>query len=139
MSLLISCKKEGRPQREIDEDIITQYIADNNLSATPTGSGLYYVIDEEGSGDQPNSQSTVKVYYKGYLTNGSVFDESEINGAELSLNAVINGWQEGIPKFKEGGEGLLLIPSELGYGSSGNSGIPSNSVLIFEIRLIEVL
>lgn len=134
-----SCKKEVVDYSQIDEDIITQYIADNNLTAIATGTGLYYVIDTPGSGVKPNSQSTVTVAYKGYLTNGSVFDESANAGISFSLTGVIEGWQQGMPFFKEDGTGVLLIPSALGYGSQATSGIPANSVLIFDIRLIEVL
>ena len=134
-----SCKKESVDYTQIDEDIITQYITDNNLIAIATGTGLYYVIDAPGSGAQPNSQSTVTVAYKGYLTNGSVFDESASSGISFSLTSVIQGWQEGIPYFKEGGTGILLIPSALGYGSQATSGIPANSVLIFDVGLFEVL
>ena len=134
-----SCKKEVVDYTQIDEDIITQYIADNNLTAIATGTGLYYVVDAPGNGTQPNSQSTVTVAYKGYLTNGSVFDESVSSGISFSLTSVIQGWQEGIPYFKEGGSGILLIPSELGYGSQATSGIPANSVLVFEVALIDVL
>ena len=134
-----SCKKEVVDYTQIDEDIITQYIADNNLTAIATGTGLYYVIDAPGNGIQPNSQSTVTVAYKGYLTNGSVFDESTIDGISFSLTSVIRGWQEGIPYFKEGGSGILLIPSALGYGGQATSGIPANSVLVFEVELIDVL
>ena len=134
-----SCKKEVVDYSQIDEDIITQYIVDNNLTAIATGTGLYYVIDTLGNGAQPNSQSSVTVAYKGYLTNGSVFDESTIAGVSFSLTSVIQGWQEGIPYFKEGGSGILLIPSALGYGSQATSGIPANSVLVFEVELIDVL
>ena len=134
-----SCKKEPVDYTEIDEGIITQYIADNNLTAIATGTGLYYVIEVPGTGAQPNSQSTVTVAYKGYLINGSVFDESASAGISFSLTSVIQGWQEGIPYFKEGGSGILLIPSALGYGSQATSGIPANSVLVFDIRLIDVL
>ena len=134
-----SCKKEAVDYSQIDEDIITQYIADNNLTAIATGTGLYYVIDAPGTGAQPSSQSTVTVAYKGYLTNGSVFDESASAGISFSLTSVIQGWQEGIPYFKEGGSGILLIPSALGYGSEAKSGIPANSVLIFDVGLIDVL
>ena len=134
-----SCKKEVVDYSQIDEDIITQYIVDNNLTAIATGTGLYYVIDTPGNGAQPNSQSSVTVAYKGYLTNGSVFDESTIAGVSFSLTSVIQGWQEGIPYFKEGGSGILLIPSALGYGSQPTSGIPANSVLVFEVELIDVL
>ena len=126
-----SCKKEVVDYTQIDEDIITEYIVDNNLTAIATGTGLYYVVDTPGNGTQPNSQSTVTVAYKGYLTNGSVFDESASSGISFSLTSVIQGWQEGIPYFKEGGSGILLIPSEFGYGSQATSGIPANSVLVF--------
>ena len=54
------------------------------------------------------------------------------------LSGVIQGWQEGIPLFKEGGSGILLIPSALGYGSQSVGSIPANSVLIFDINLIDV-
>ncbi len=134
-----SCKKEEVDYTQIDEDIIKQYITDNNLTATATGTGLYYVVDTPGNGAQPSSQSTVTVAYKGYLSNGSVFDESASSGISFSLTSVIQGWQEGIPYFKEGGSGILLIPSALGYGSQATSGIPANSVLIFEVELIDIL
>jgi FKBP-type peptidyl-prolyl cis-trans isomerase FkpA len=137
--LLTSCKKEETvDQKAIDEDIITKYIADNNLSATATGSGLYYVMSTVGTGAQPSSNSNVTVVYKGYLTDGSIFDQSKSTGLNISLTSVIKGWQEGIPYFKVGGKGKLLIPSALGYGAQAQSSIPANSVLIFDITLLDV-
>jgi FKBP-type peptidyl-prolyl cis-trans isomerase FkpA len=85
------------------------------------------------------STSDVKVAYKGYFTDGSVFDESSAAGITFNLQGVIAGWTEGIPFFKEGGTGKLLLPSALGYGKSGTNGIPKNSVLIFDIELLQVL
>lgn len=138
--LFFGCKKvTSTEQAEIDKEIILKYIADNNLNATATGSGLYYVIDNPGTGAACNSNSTVKVAYKGYFTNGEVFDESGAAGISFGLQQVIKGWTEGIPYFKEGGNGILLVPSALGYGPDGTSGIPKNSVLIFDVELIEVL
>jgi FKBP-type peptidyl-prolyl cis-trans isomerase len=52
---------------------------------------------------------------------------------------VIPGWTSGIPYFKEGGYGKLLIPSALGYGPSGSGSIPPNTVLVFDVKLIQVL
>ena len=136
---LFACKqKESIDYIEIDEDLISKYVADSNLNAIATGTGLYYVVQATGVGIQPLSESTVTVAYKGYLTDGTVFDESDSNGITFSLKNVIKGWQEGIPLFKEGGSGILLIPSALGYGSSAQGQIPANSVLIFEINLIDV-
>ena len=136
---LFSCKeKENVNQPALDEEIITKYISDNKLVATATGSGLYYVVQTPGSGAQPTSTSNVTVAYKGYLTNGTVFDQSKSGGYATSLTQVIKGWQEGIPYFKKGGKGILLIPSVLGYGSQGAGSIPANSVLIFEVELLDV-
>ncbi|MCX6297073.1 MAG: FKBP-type peptidyl-prolyl cis-trans isomerase, partial [Bacteroidetes bacterium] len=60
-------------------------------------------------------------------------------GITFGLNEVIKGWTEGIPYFKKGGKGKLIIPADLGYGSDDYNGIPGNSVLIFDIKLIDVL
>ncbi len=131
-------KKKIEEQSKTDNSIILKYIADHNLTASSTNSGIYYVINKIGNGVYPNSNSQVKVAYKGYFTDGSVFDQSENIGIIFGLQEVIKGWTEGIPYFSEGGSGTLLIPSSLGYGSKGTSGIPENSVLIFDINLIAV-
>ncbi|KAF2079169.1 FKBP-type peptidyl-prolyl cis-trans isomerase [Flavobacterium sharifuzzamanii] len=119
---------------------ITDYLAKNNLTATKTSTGLYYIIKTEGTGKQPSVLSTVTVKYKGYYTSGKTFDQSkDAAGATFPLNKVIQGWKEGIPFFKEGGTGVLLIPSHLGYGSYDDPrGVPAGSVLIFDIELISV-
>ena len=131
-----SCKKED--QSKTDQEIIEKYISDHKLDAHQTASGLYYVIQDSGTGRQPASNNYVKVAYKGYFTDGEVFDKSTDEGIKFQLTDVIPGWREGIPLFKEGGKGILLIPSELAYGSQSRSGIPANSVLIFDIHLIKV-
>jgi len=134
---LFSCNKKKK-QAKLDDDIITKYISDNQLNATKTESGLYYIINTQGVGENPKSNSTVRVAYRGYFTNNNPFDDSDTTGISFSLTSVIEGWQEGIPYFKPGGRGVLLIPSALGYGKTARQGIPANSVLIFDIHLIEV-
>jgi FKBP-type peptidyl-prolyl cis-trans isomerase FkpA len=135
----VSCnKRKVKSQAELDEKVITNYITDNKLNATATGSGLYYVVHDPGTGAQPNSGSNVTVKYKGSLKDGTVFDQSADVGITISLNSVIKGWQEGIPLFKKGGRGVLLIPSSLGYGTQATGKIPANSVLIFDIELLNV-
>jgi len=135
----ISCstKTDSTFEPENEADII-QYIENNNLNATRSNSGLYYVINNEGSGARPTSTSNVTVAYKGYFLDGVVFDESNSSGISFGLNQVIQGWTEGITYFKEGGDGILLVPYNLGYGESGRGSIPGGSVLIFDIRLLEV-
>lgn len=135
---MISCEEKQQQQNvdwvEVDDKIIQDYLADNNISAEKHTSGLYYRITEEGNGQHPNGTSFVKVNYKGYLTDGSVFDQN--NGIEFTLNSVIQGWQIGIPLLSKGGSGQLFIPSYLAYGRQARPGIPANSVLIFDVDLI---
>ncbi|MBI3519914.1 MAG: FKBP-type peptidyl-prolyl cis-trans isomerase [Bacteroidetes bacterium] len=135
--LCFSCKKSSTLDRaKLDNDVIKEYIKQHQLVATETGSGLFYVIEHQGSGANPSSTSNVTVAYKGYLLNGTIFDQSGAGGVNMNLSGVIQGWKEGIPYFKTGGgKGKLLIPSVLGYGSEAQSSIPANSVLIFDITL----
>jgi FKBP-type peptidyl-prolyl cis-trans isomerase len=128
---------EGDYAAQNDTDIL-KYIEDNNLNATKTDSGLYYVINNEGTGSTPTSTSQVLVAYKGYFLDGSVFDQSDSNGVSFGLDQVIEGWTEGITYFKEGGDGTLLVPYYLGYGINGYSVIPGGSILAFDINLINV-
>ena len=77
-----ACKKE-ESQADKDDAIIQQYLSDNNIQATKDASGLYYVITEEGTGDHPDINSEVTVRYKGYLTNGTVFDQTSGNSTRI--------------------------------------------------------
>ncbi|MEY4925851.1 MAG: hypothetical protein RI894_287 [Bacteroidota bacterium] len=125
-----------------DKQKIADYIAKNNLSGVvTTETGLSYRITDNGTtATKPVSTSTVACYYKGYLLDGSVFDSydrSKGAATVFSLSRVIPGWTEGIPKINKGGKAQLFIPSKLGYGTSGTSGIPANSVLIFDVELID--
>jgi FKBP-type peptidyl-prolyl cis-trans isomerase FkpA len=74
----------------------------------------------------------VNVTYRGMLTNGVVFDQGT---ADLSLDQVITGWRNGIPKIGTGGLIHLYIPPSLGYGPNANGAIPANSILVFDVLL----
>lgn len=138
---ILGCNKDDKnneDQAEIDRNIILQYISDNNLDAQEAEQGLFYVVNAPGTGDPCTATSEIKTTYSGYFVNGSEFDGGTIDHFNLQ-NAIV-GWQIGIPKFKEGGDGILLIPSAIGYGpsGSGSGSIPGNSVIIFDVNLIKV-
>ncbi|HSM64610.1 MAG TPA: FKBP-type peptidyl-prolyl cis-trans isomerase [Gillisia sp.] len=139
LTVFLSCDSDESVDYKVqNEQDITAYINEKNLDAQKSDSGLYYVINEEGTGERPTSTSNVTVAYKGYYLNGSVFDQSNSDGISFGLQQVIKGWTEGITYFKEGGSGVLLVPAHLGYGNSDSRGIPGGSVLIFDIKLISV-
>ena len=136
---LTSCLKENK-QPEIDDKIIQKYLADHNLTASATRDayGLYYIKTLEGTGGSPDISKTVEVKYKGMLVDGTVFDQSEQDKTfTYELSGLILGWQIGIPYMKKGGKAILVIPSSLGYGNTSIGPIPANSVLVFEIELVD--
>lgn len=138
--LVVACGEEDdsvsyNEQKEIDIEKIQNYLLDSNLAAESTESGLHYIIEVEGTGSYPTVDSIVKVKYTGKFLNGDQFDSGTM---EYKLKSFIMGWREGIPYFREGGKGMLFIPSSLAYGVYDYYSIPGNSVLVFDIELLSV-
>ncbi len=137
ISLLYACTSQAIK----DEEIIQDYIADNNIQAIRHNSGIYYSITDSLDTLQtefPNLKSTVYVIYKGYFIDGTIFDKTKDNDTNIfPLNRLITGWQYGIQLMNKGDKALFFIPSELGYGDKDYNGIPKNSVLIFELELVD--
>jgi FKBP-type peptidyl-prolyl cis-trans isomerase FkpA len=108
--------------------------------AVRTQSGLVYREMTAGAGASPKATDTVKVNYRGTLTNGTEFDSSYRRNqpAEFALNEVIPCWTEGVQKMKVGGKARLVCPSDLAYGDQGRPSIPGGAALIFEIELLDV-
>ena len=126
-----------------ENEVIAKYIADKQITPSKSSSGLMYIITEPGSGEQAQAGKTVKVHYTGRLLDGTKFDSSlDRNDPiefKLGQGMVIKGWDEGIALLKVGGKALLIIPSNLAYGSRGAGGvIPPFSPLTFEVELVSV-
>ncbi len=104
-------------------------------------SGVVYLPLQAGSGAQPGPADVVTVHYTGTLADGRVFDSSLKRGqpATFPLDRVIRCWTEGVPKMKVGGKARLTCPSATAYGPAGSPPtIPPDSVLTFEVELLEV-
>lgn len=104
-------------------------------------SGLQYEVIKEGSGEKPSLESVVKTHYKGTLIDGTEFDSSYKRNepAVFPVNGVIPGWTEALQLMPVGSKWKLYVPSDLAYGPRGaGEMVPPNSVLIFEIELIEI-
>ncbi len=139
--VMSSCEKED-PDAIADSDRkkILEYITAEGLEdvAVEHDSGLFYVVEKEGTGMHPTLTSNVRIRYTGYYLDEKVFDGSE--GALFQLQRTILGWQIGMPLFKNGGKGKLMIPSAMGYGAYPpyGSGIRRNAVLIFDFEIIDI-
>ncbi|MGE4132625.1 MAG: FKBP-type peptidyl-prolyl cis-trans isomerase [Bdellovibrionales bacterium] len=105
-----------------------------------TESGLQYKIIEPGEGASPTDENVVVVHYTGVLADGTEFDSSVKRGqpAEFPVRGVIPGWTEGLKLLKKGGKAKFWIPPELGYGDRRRPNIPANSVLIFDVELLDI-
>ena len=117
------------------------YINAQNPGVKVMPSGLQFEIIESGEGRSPSATSTVVTHYHGTFVNGDVFDSSVDRGApaEFPVNRVIAGWTEALQMMKEGDKWRLVLPPEIAYGERGAGGlIPPNTVLVFEVELIEV-
>ena len=105
--------------------------------AQTTATGLAYKVLKPGTGESPNAWDTVEVEYKGWTTDGKLFDSSfkRSSAAEFPLNKVISGWTEGVQLMKVGETTRFWIPEDLAYG--GRPGAPAG-MLVFDIELKEI-
>ncbi len=141
--VLIACNKDDdslspEEQLQADIEIIQQYLTDNSLSAQSTASGLHYIIEEEGTGANPTVAEPVTFEFTGFFTDNSVWGSSHNGPEAYSLNDIPAGFTEGIPFFKIGGKGKLLMPSALAFGPEGGGGVLPNTVMIFDVDLPEL-
>lgn len=125
---------------------LQNYITANNISAIQHPSGVFYTMNNPGTGSAPTVCSNVTVKYTGRILGGSVFDSNTSStGVRFVLGDLILGWQRVLPLLKERGSITLYIPPSLGYGagpitnSAGVVIIPANSYLQFDIELLDVL
>jgi FKBP-type peptidyl-prolyl cis-trans isomerase FkpA len=140
LSLALFACGDDKTQFEKDIEKIQNFLTDNNLTATQHPSGIFYTIDTEGTGGSPSQFATVIVKYKGRLLDGFVFDETVGNKtAQFSLRGTVRGFSVAATLLKRGGKGTFYLPSGLGYGRVEQGNIPRNSVLIFEIELVDFI
>lgn len=146
---------EGKPVAADEKKADKKVQFAKNLEQGPTGSakdgkatvGVKKVqgvtIDDRtiGNGRTVKNGDTVGVRYIGKLKDGKQFDANK-KGKPFSFKVgkqqVIKGWEIGVVGMSIGGERRLTIPPHLAYGSKAIPGIPANSELTFDIKLLEI-
>lgn len=161
--LITACKKKTTDEctykfgttvaADTEEAMVTSYLTTNGILTTATefeNTGMYYIIDAAGSSKKPKLCNNLNVKYTGRFSNNTTFDPKPGSGLTVStgsftLGGLIEGWNRALPLIGEGGKIRLFIPPALAYGATGvfdsRTGlyaIPPNSMLIFEIELVNV-
>ncbi|MGO3653593.1 MAG: FKBP-type peptidyl-prolyl cis-trans isomerase [Sphingobacterium sp.] len=140
-----------------EEGKIASFVEKEKLQPQKTESGLQYVIEEEGSGDNPVIGDTVVINYTGRLTNDKIFDTNDSTVAKESdkfnpmrpyeplrvrvgHTPVIAGWTEGLQLLNKGAKAKFIIPSSLGYGEKQQQNeIPPYAPLVFDVEVIDII
>ena len=131
--------KNSKEEYKEENDKFLTYVA-QRPDVKELYNGILYRVLASGSGKSPNAGSVVSVFYKGTLVSGRVFDSNmsaKVPDA-FRLRDLIVGWQIALKNMREGDKWVVYIPATYGYGKRGTHGIPGNSTLIFEIKLVKV-
>ncbi len=136
LALIVGCQQGETP-------FPTEMPELESLDLQPGSEGMEYVVLKEGDGDSPQRGQTAVVHYRGWLKSGEEFDSSIQRDQPfefpVGMRRVIKGWDLAVAEMKIGERRLVVIPSELGYGSRGAGGvIPPNATLVFAIELLEI-
>jgi peptidylprolyl isomerase len=151
LALFSSCKDEYKEryedQQRVDEQLIQQYLKDNNIqNAQRQASGVYYIPQTPGNGTRVQKTSTVEMHsigrllnYTGYPKFESTYENGQTKRVRLGLNQVVRGLEEGLLLLQQDEKATIIVPSGLGYGRYGNySSIPGNAVLLYEVTILKV-
>lgn len=112
-------------------------------NAKKTFTGLRYVVERKGRGQPANPGDLVYVNYIGSLLDGRVFDR-QLDPRKpfvfrIDRYQVITGWDEILQHMSVGEKLVVIVPSDLGYGATGQlPAIPPNATLVFEIELLRI-
>ncbi|MEO6850882.1 MAG: FKBP-type peptidyl-prolyl cis-trans isomerase, partial [Mucilaginibacter sp.] len=124
-----------------DQQVIKSYMAATGLTGyTETASGLWYKILTQGTGVDPITyNSTVLLTYTGYLMNNVAFSSyTPTGGLAFAIPDVVPGFQEGLKLVTTGAVVSYIMPSALGYSTTGTTGVPSNSCIRYDCTIVSV-
>ena len=140
--------EKNAAQQKNDDQIITSYMAKNNIQANKTPWGTYVSITTPGTGPNLTEKDVAVVNYTGKTLKDSVFDSNtdqkfghtQPYDVDMGEFGVIPGWIDGLKLMNKGSKGLIIIPSTIAYGKNGSPPkIGPNEVLVFNIEVADVL
>ena len=138
--IIFGCVQDSPNIQQIEN---LQFFIDNqkNDEVIVIEPGLQYLVIDSGDpmSDPPKLNQTISAHFHGTLTNGEVFWSSlDSEPLKIELSKLIVGCQKAISLMRKGDKWIVYIDPTMAYGEEGRPGIPSNSILIFEIELLEI-
>jgi FKBP-type peptidyl-prolyl cis-trans isomerase len=125
-----------------DRQKIMEYIARQNITMKETGTGLWYLIENAGSGEKTEQGKVATINYKITLLDGTICYDSEKDGPKTFLigkGGVESGLEEGILMLREGGTARFIMPPHLAYGLPGDGEIiPARAIIVYDVELISI-
>jgi FKBP-type peptidyl-prolyl cis-trans isomerase len=137
-------EKEMAGEKQRETGAVESYLTSNNIKAEKTEKGTYVVVQSVGDGPQVDSGKLVSVRYTGKLLPSGKEFESNMKGPGdpikfvVGTGGIIQGWDDGLRKFKKGGKGTLYIPAFLAYGQQKGPGDKPFQNLIFDVDVVDV-
>ncbi|MAR95736.1 MAG: peptidylprolyl isomerase [Gammaproteobacteria bacterium] len=138
--ILGSCNQDSPNIQQIEN---LQFFIDNKqkIDVIEIEPGLQYKVINSGepNGANPELNQVITAHFHGTLTNGEIFWSSlDTEPLKIELSKLIIGCQKTISLMRTGDKWMVYIDPTMAYGEEGRPSIPSNSILIFEIELLEI-
>lgn len=136
-----ACDDDATGPRTPDDVQFDASLGVNLDNMTELDSGVYIQTITAGEGVPVITGDLVVVEYAGFLADGTQFDATSAGQTatfQLTVGGVIDGFRLGMEGMLKGETRLIVIPSSLGYGAGGTSGIPPHSVLVFRVTLVDL-
>lgn len=147
---ITSCDTYSEEQKEEFSKDVEEFVKERGLSTKSTDTGLHYKIEQKGEGRNIKPTDKFILSYRGLLKDSTVFcqdtDTFKLHEAEVNKRVIL-GWREGLTFFNKGSKGYLIVPPHLGYfdkeinvkcDETEATLIPENSILIYEVEVLDV-
>ncbi|MDR1667483.1 MAG: FKBP-type peptidyl-prolyl cis-trans isomerase [Bacteroidales bacterium] len=127
---------------EHERSLLLEYVRKKKMDATPSASGIYYMVRQKGHGPAVGEGRTVTLHYEGYFLDGQKFDSTKERGEPFRFifgheQQLIAGLEKVISQMRAGEKGLAVIPSGEAFGN-GSAAVPPFTPVVYEIELTDV-
>lgn len=129
---------ENSGEAEAQRKEVESYLTAKGIKTTKTAKGTYVAVIQEGTGTVITPGKYVSVKYTGKLIPTDSTFQSSVYSFQIGEGQAIEGWDDGLQLFKEGGKGTLFIPAYMAYGKNPGPGNKPNEPLLFDIEVLKV-